>query len=225
MIISRSSWFSEQSNSDKNITKWLKWLFFLFSPEAEEAALDKGTFLPHRELIFQERIAMNKLLTVKIFSFVLAYNYVSLSNIWACLCAQQLSAAVIAQVNYLHWKPEYTSFPALCTRNTPCLAFLPPGSRNNSELPEKTILILERGRRRKHVLWCRVAHTHTHGAHGSGLYPSSEKTCSSFEWGLTSADWLECHSSTREHELSPALHYPTASPAFPYPFGIRFRIQ
>lgn len=69
---------------------------------------------------------MNKLFTVKISSFVLAYNYVSLSNIWAFLCAQQLSAAVIAQASYLHWKPEYTSFPAPRTRNILCLAFFTP---------------------------------------------------------------------------------------------------
>lgn len=42
--------------------------------------MNKCRFLPNWELIFQERIAMNDLFTVKI-SFVLVYKYVSLSNI------------------------------------------------------------------------------------------------------------------------------------------------
>lgn len=156
---------------------------------------------------------MNKLLTVKI-SFVLAYNYVSLSNIWACLCAQQLSAAVIAQVNYLHWKPEYTSFPALCTRNTPCLAFLPPGSRNNSELPEKTILISERGRRRKHVLWCRVAHAHTeHTAQASTPALRKPAPVSSEAWpALTGSSATAAQGNT-----SSAQPFVTPLPLLPFP--------
>lgn len=166
-------------------------------------AFNKRRFVPNWELIFQESIATNKLFTVKIFSFVLACNYISLSNIWACLHAQQLSAAVIAQANYLCWKPEYTSFPALCTRNIQYLAFLPLGSRNNSKLPGKMIPVLERGRWRKHLLWhspsrqralpcpglspaesqTRCAHRHwarSPTRTAQGLCPNSEKTLLQF---------------------------------------------
>lgn len=145
---------------------------------------------------------MNKLFTVKIFSFLLALTTFH-SNIWASLWAQQLSAAVSAQVNYLHWKPEYTNSPALRTRNILYLAFLPLGSKNNSELSGKMIPVLERGQWKMHLLYhlptrqwafpcprlspahLHTQYTNTHRAHSptptnQGLCPSSEKTLLQF---------------------------------------------
>lgn len=111
-----------------------------------------GDFFPNWELIFQERIAINYLFTVKIFSFVLVYNYISLSNIWVCLCAQQLFAALIAQENCLGPKAGIYKFS--CAMYQKHTALLPLGSRNNSKLPGKTIPALKREKWRKPFLWC-----------------------------------------------------------------------
>lgn len=186
---------------------------------------------------------MNDLFTVKI-SFVLVYKYISLSNIWVCLYAQQLFAAVIAQENCLYWKLEYTSFPVLCTRNTLHCALLPLGSRHNSKLPGKMILALERGKWRKPFLWCTPGrhralpcpelspahpmHTRHHTAPQTqprASAPALRRPFPISQWSPSSTDWLKCYNSMSKCEVSLLLITLLHLLLLSYMYEILFRTQ
>lgn len=151
-------------------------------------------------------------------SFVLVYNYISLSNICVSLCSATVCCSDCTG-ELPRTTPGIDKFS--CAGYQKHTALLPLGSRNNSKLPGKMMPALKRGKWRKPFLWCTPgrdralpcprlspAHPkHSHHQPNPQIQPRasaqlSEQPSPVSQWSPSSTDWLKYFNTLRKCEVN-----------------------